>query len=124
MAWDVKYLADEKIINIVNKASLTSKDYVEQLIKALELAKKHNTHLFLSDNREATNKAAIFEIFYLPAFFDKFGADKRNKLGVIVPKSSDKNESYEFFETVCINRGWNVKLFRGKQNAIEWLRTK
>ena len=92
--------------------------------KALELDKEHNTHLFLSDHSEAINKATIFEIFYLPALYDKLGANRVNKLGIIVPTSADENENYEFYETLCVNRRWNVKLFSDKHDVIEWLRTK
>ena len=123
MTWDVRYLDDTNIIYIVNKGASTNQDYEEQTIKALELAKEHNTHLFLTDNSEATNKAAILEIFYLPALYDKLGAYKINKLGVIVPNTPYKNEDYKFYETLCKNRGWNVKLFHDKDDAIEWLRT-
>ena len=121
MAWDVRYLEDKNIICIVNKGPSTYQDYEEQTSKALELDKVHNTHLFLSDNSEATNVAEIMDIYKLPALYDELGSCRINKLAVIVPKFSDKNEAYEFYETICNNRGWNVKLFHDKQDAIEWL---
>jgi len=124
MPWDVEYLADEKIISIVNEGSVTYKDYEEQTIKALELEKKHNMHLFLSDNSKATNTATVFEIFHLPSLYDRLGAQRINKLAIILPKPPYNNEEYEFYETICINRGWNVKLFQDRQSAIEWLTTK
>ena len=121
MTWDVRYLDDKKIVYIASKGSSTYQDYVEQTRKALQLCKEHNTHLLLGDYSTEKSKAAIFEVFYLPALYDKLGADKRNKFAVIVPASEDEKGIYQFYETICINRGRIVKLFRDKNDALEWL---
>jgi hypothetical protein len=113
--------ADENIIYIVNEVIQTIKDYMDQTVKAMELAKEHEIHLFLSDNTKATNIAKLIELFNLPEMYEKGKANRMNRLAVITPKSNYDIENYEFFETICRNRAWNVKLFRDKQNAIEWL---
>ena len=123
MSWTVHYLHDKDIIFIKNKGISTYKDYEEQTKIALEIDKKYNKHLFLSDCSESKNIASILEIYNLPSIYEKSKADRKNKLAVIVPKSLHDYSEYKFFENICQNRGRNARLFHDKQNAIKWLQS-
>ena len=124
MTWDVRHLDDTNIVYIEDKGPSTYQDYVEQTRKALELGKKHDTNLVLGDYSKAKSKTSIFDIFHLPALYDKLEVDKTNKFAVIIPLSDDEKGVYTFYETICKNRGRNVKLFHDKNDALEWLTTK
>jgi hypothetical protein len=121
MAWHVEYLPDQNIIRIAAKGPMTFEDYEEQTIEAIELDKKHNSHLFLSDHSEAVNKAPVSEIVDFPALYERSGATSVNKLAVVLPKSPFGTDDYRLYETICRNRGWNVQLFEDEHDAIGWL---
>jgi hypothetical protein len=39
----------------------------------------------------------------------------------VLPRKPYRLESFQFFELVCSNAGWNVKLFEPKAMAEDWL---
>ena len=122
MPYKIDYLEDEKIITIKNTGEITFADFLEQTRKALELARTKNARLFLSDNILLENKAKLSEIFKLPKIYDEIGASRRNKLAVLITKRASMAKDAQFFETICLNRGWNVKVYTNYNEAIVWLK--
>lgn len=42
----------------------------------------------------------------------------KNKIAIILPKHPYKHEDYTFYDVICINRGWNVKLIKDKKTRL------
>lgn len=122
MPYEIDYLEDEKIVTIRNTGEVTFTDFLEQTKEAAELARRKDARLFLSDNILLENKAKIFEIYKLPEIYDALGASRRNKLAVLIAKEGPITKDARFFETICLNRGWNVKLFTSYNEAKGWLK--
>jgi len=111
MPYEIDYLEDEKIITIKNTGELTFTDFLEQTKEAVELARRKNARLFLSNNLLLENKAKTFEIYDLPKIYDELGASRSNKMAVLITEGGHIAKDARFFETICLNRGWNVRLF-------------
>ena len=121
MGWTVKCSPDGNIVIVTNEGIMTAKDYQDQTVEALELARSNKTNLFLSDNRNAVNEASMMEIILLPAFFIHLGSDKKNKLAVILPESSYVKSAYTLFKKVCEKSGYQVMLYETEKEAVDWL---
>jgi hypothetical protein len=122
MPYEIDYLEDEKIVTIKNRGEILFEDLLEQTKEALELARRKNATLFLSDNILLENKAKTFEIYELPKIYDELGASRNNKLAVLIRKGGHTTKDARFFETICLNRGWNVRLFTSYDDAKAWLK--
>jgi hypothetical protein len=77
----------------------------------------------LVDYREFRSDIQIINIYHLPKFYKKiqFPMDAKVAFLISVKLSGKKNERFEFFETVCVNNGYNVKLFIDADAARKWL---
>jgi len=87
------------------------------------LAEQHHCFLVLRDAREATPHFSTTEIYDLP----KVILEILGQLGIPVHKfkralvvSADIDD-FTFSETASRNRGQNVTIFRGMDNARSWL---
>ena len=49
------------------------------------------------------------------------GLERLSRVALVYPRSPKAKEAARFYETACINRGWNVRLFPERDDAIEWL---
>ncbi len=73
----------------------------------------------LVDNREAIAKLSITELFELGKALADCPALSRSRVGLVVPARAMKQA--DFFETVAVNRGVQVRTFTNFDQAIAWL---
>ena len=121
MPFTVDYLDDKGIVVIVNIGKLNYNDYVNQTINAVKLGHKKNSQLFLSDCSQLVSLAKTIEIYDMPAMFKRVGLPRTSRIALLMAKDAATKKYIRFFETVCYNRGWHVKIFNHKDEAIVWL---
>ena len=57
----------------------------------------------------------------IPDQWDELQANRKNKVTLVVPDGGKTWRDAQFYENVCVNRGWNVKVFTQRKPAIDWL---
>ena len=63
----------------------------------------------------------IFDAYYYPRDIETLYEDPKHRYGKAAIVYKADKEFWEFFETTARNAGVNVKLFRKREEAIEWL---
>ncbi len=121
MPYKINYLEKEEIVEVVSFGNLTIVDFMNQGKEAIELALEKKTNLFFADDTDVVGPIDISVIISIPGFWDRFGAPRTNRLAVLISKDETLHKDFIFFETVCLNRAWNVRLFEKKEDAHEWL---
>ena len=121
MPWSVEYDSELGIIHSIYAGRITADDFKEGTIKAIALAKKFKTYLLLIDDSKLDSAVSTNEIYEMPRFYDEVNATRRSRMALILPTSGQIREDVKFYETVCRNRGWAVKAFNKRRNAIDWL---
>jgi hypothetical protein len=89
--------------------------------QCIALAKENNSNLFLSDTSQAILAVSITALFDLPELHRNGGLQRPVRIAVLSPTSKSGKELVDFYETVCMNRGWGGKVFRERQEALDWL---
>jgi hypothetical protein len=85
------------------------------------LAKETNSNRFLSDATQATLKVSIRELYDLPELYKDQDLRPPVLIAVLPPTSEAGKGLVDFYETVCLNRGWTVRIFGERQEALDWL---
>ena len=83
-----------------------------------DLLGKHDCHLLLNDLREADLQLSTLDLHEIPKLLSQFDHIAFCKRALVVSGNMD---DYQFFETVSVNRGDNVKIFRSFDEAEQWL---
>lgn len=121
----VEYNSELGILQCTYEGQVNDVEFEEATIKAITLAKGNNTNLFLIDTLKWEGGATIVGLYKLPTLHDELSADRYGRVALISPPSdTPEEEAANFYETVCRNRGWNVKIFQNKPEAISWLKNK
>ena len=127
MPYTITHLEDENILEIIYRGRVKPVEVMTAITKTLVLSKKHKTNLFLIDCLELVDdKALVFENYKLGADLTKMlqKIPQEVKDAIILPRSAQAADNIRFFETVAINRGLNVYLFRNREDALDWLLNK
>lgn len=119
----VKYNPELEIVEAKYVGHVTGDEYKKDATVAFDLAKTNNTNLFLIDDSELMDAGSVLDLYDLPALYEELGFKRSSKAALVLPiKSAAAAEDVRFYETVCINRGWQVQVFTERQEAVEWLR--
>ena len=121
MPYEIKFLKETGIVSIENKGELTFDELIEQSKEAINLGRENYSHLFLTDFSNVKVHASTMEVLQFPEIYEQLGMNKMSKIAVLVSGIELNTEDLKFYETICLNRGWQIKIFLEKEPAIEWL---
>ena len=123
MTHTVTYNSALGVIETVAQGNLTWSEAKEIISAITQIALEKDCFLCLSDYRKATIAMSTLQIYDIPkilsAFVTSSGlSSSKFKRAIIAEKSS---KDYQFFETVTLNMGQNIRLFQDIDEAKKWL---
>ncbi len=123
MAYTAQYDSELQIIKVKYEGPLYLNEVKETLTVVLRLVREHDCFFMLTDLRETQVKLSTLSIYELPKIFSEIAASAgmsiyKFKRATIIPEDA---EYAHFFETVMVNRGQNLKLFKDADEAKQWL---
>ena len=122
MTWMLEYNNTLRIVDVVFTGVTSGRDLQEATTKCVMLGKEQGTVKFLVDAVGLELFAPLVDIIDLPdKQYVAEGLDRLSRVALVYPRSPKAKQAAHFYETVCINRGWSVKLFPKRDDAIEWL---
>ena len=121
MPWRLEADEEPGLIRVVYSGGVTKADIEAATAKALTMVREAGPARFLTEFENAEVRLTTLEIWSIFEQWQELGANRRNKLAVVVPVSSPLRDDAKFHETVCLNRGWQVRTFPERQDAIDWL---
>lgn len=127
MTTDVKYNSETRIIDIVHSGTLTAEKINNATSEALALHIELGVNAVLLDASKLESVANLTDFFDLPKQYDQGGASRNVRIAQVMPEAnetidlSEVVDTLQFYENVCNNRGWIVRTFYTRDEAIEWL---
>jgi hypothetical protein len=109
-----------KYITLKIKGRIDRQAMLERIVETSEVAAKRGLDRFLADFTEAQNAGSIADDYEL------INVDTRtnpsiNPYSRIALLVAPEEYSYDFFEIASQNAGWNLRLFRDRQEALKFL---
>ncbi len=121
MTWKLEYNSELRIIDLVYSGNVSGPDMRETTSRAISLSQEHGITDFLVDASNHEQAGTVTEVFDLPQQFVEEDVNHQSRVAYVKPISPDLQELAQFFETVCVNRGWHVQSFTNRRDAIGWL---
>jgi hypothetical protein len=119
----VAYDENLGIILVVNTGRVSADEFKKRTLETIEQAIEHRTNRILIDNSRLELAVSTNQVFQMPEFYENTNAYRGSLWAIIQPPEGPVLKELKFYETVCRNRGWLVKLFDDRQAAIGWLMT-
>lgn len=126
MAWKTEYYPSIGIVEVIYTGHVNDSELMEAGVKRIFLQKETGSKSILVDTSGITKLAAgTFDLYNLPAeLYPDKEASRQSRMAVFLSGSEPSREIGQFFETVCYNRGRNVKVFEDRRQAMDWLLNK
>jgi hypothetical protein len=121
MSMTVQYNPELNIVESVLADNVTAEDLQTHETQCIALAMENNSTRFLTDATQATLTVSVYELYGLPKLYEDQDLQRPIFIAVLPPASEVGKGLVDFYETVCLNRGWTVRIFRERQEALDWL---
>ena len=112
----------EGLVRATAKGPLDLVLVIQKAVEALEEARQHSSQKFLIDDREATLALDTLQLYELPKTLERIGLSKCARVAVVYTVTSPSAQDFQFFETVALNQGYEVKLFTSIDQPCAGLR--
>jgi hypothetical protein len=117
----INYIPSSHVIHVHVEGRLTSSSDKEVALRVLRLAQEYKCSHVLCDYTQTTVTDSISEIYDYPKRYHAIGFPRTIKVARIY--ASDETE-HLFWETVCHNRGFDFRVFKTEEEALNWLKAR
>lgn len=123
MPYTTKYDSVLDLIEVTYTGLITEADIRQATTQAISIQKQMGTMSVLIDVNAWDVSASFTDIYeVVDTQYLKEEANRQSRIAVVFPPSLNVQEAVRFYETVCFNRGWKVRVCLDRQSAIDWLR--
>jgi len=122
MPWTVQPDRKLGIVEVNLEGDYTADELRQCTPRAVRLGQEMGINRFLIDASELVVAPPVVDILKLPAGdYTKLGLDRQSRIAITLPANQEARAAAQFYETACLNRGWNVKLLPDRSAATQWL---
>jgi hypothetical protein len=120
MEWELRIHNEEKYIEVITKGAADKDGSLNMAKTITETMRQLRMTRVLIDHRNIESVSGeTIEIYDRPKLLRMIGIILGVKIAEII--KPDHMRHFSFFETVCINQGFRVSIFRERLPALEWL---
>ena len=119
MEYSISLSDDSKYIFLKYKGKINREIALKATVEAHERAKKHGISCILVDVIESTNLESVINNYGYA--YEELRVAPINRQMVVALLVDPDDHSHDFIETLMINAGHNLKLFRDRERAIQHL---
>lgn len=126
MAWTVDFESNLQIVVLTYLGKVTGEEVQEAAAARIDMGREKGVTKFLIDAKKLdADRFVTSSVYDIPTrLYPEKDFQKTNYIAILSPELETSKEMVKFFENVCRNRGWQVKMFPHYEIAMEWLRQK
>ncbi len=123
MPWTVTPHPEEKCICLEIEGPHRFPDVREMCLELFAVAKVEENWSLLIDTRASVAKLSILDVYRMPKLFKSLGLQRDSRVALLFSDASPERRTFSFVGTVSRNQGFNVNLFRDRDEAVDWLQS-
>lgn len=121
MTWKISHDSTLGIVELVLTGAASGEELLEASTAAIGLIRKTGVTRGLIDAADQVETASVADLFSLPSHYFEEGLSHDTRIALVIPERPELHDVTEFYETVCVNRGWTVQRFADRDQATAWL---
>lgn len=110
-------------IEVTYSGTITDIEFRNAIAEFIRFNAEKKCLLVLTDLREMTVTPSILNVYDSINMFEKMGIDNRTSEALILPENKFVEKNIRFYENACQNRGYNVRIFYNREDALQWLKS-
>jgi len=123
MPWRIQTLAETRLplLEVCYEGLLTGADLFDAGRASMAALLKQERPRMLADCTALEGGHSIFDLYELADAIMASGLAPTLREAILTPTLPMPAETVRFWETMCFNRGIQVRIFTDRQRALEWL---
>jgi hypothetical protein len=121
MAFQSRFVPESNYIEIEYKGNISTNELIEAAVASLDLARKNAISRFLADCTNLSGGHSVIDLYELISLYESLGIPRNFKEAVLLPAIPKSVDNVKFYETASTNRGYSVKIFDNREEALTWL---
>jgi len=121
MPWQVSIAPGSPFVETTYSGVLTPPELADAVRKTLRQAGTHGLKRFFADCTPLEGGHSILDLYTLADSLAKGDLSAVEREAVLLPALPAPAENVQFWETACLNRGLNVRIFLDRELAVAWL---
>lgn len=122
MPWSMEFMDEGHVLKVLIQGDMSGAEVTQMTRESVNLVAKQQVTRVMLDCAGARMDVPILDVYTLPDLYSARGISRQVRAAVILPREGYRREIYEFYEDVCRNRGYFVKLFEDEAAAWAWIR--
>ena len=120
MPWTVEYVAEREMILVTQNGEIFNQDARAQAKQAIALLHQTRGDFVLMDFSEGRLEVSLANLYWLPDYYSELDAPPHVRLAVVLPRTRNNLEAFQFYQVACRNAGYSVRLFDTREAAEAW----
>jgi hypothetical protein len=121
MPWKVTVHPELPVVETRYEGVLTQAELSDAIRETLAQGRVNNTALFLGDCTALAGGHSAVDLYFLADAVVASGVSHTLKEALLLPELPGSAENVRFWETTCYNRGFRVRIFQERAQALAWL---
>jgi hypothetical protein len=123
VAWRIEFDADRKVICLAFAGHVSNEDVRDSSIAVISMLAEKGTRNIMTDFTDVTRlDISVLGVFEMPEAYKSLGLRGSFREAIVSrSEQSTLRAKIEFYETVCVNRGNQVRTFEHASSALDWL---
>lgn len=121
MGIKVRYIEEFGVVESTIEETYTKQDIIDSSNQAVALAIEKNANLYLADCTKLIRSRSVVEIYGFGDIYNELHIPLGSRQAVILSTNKRIESNSRFYETATRNKGYDVKVFNNRIEAIAWL---
>jgi len=122
MPYKIETGSEPERIEIKYTGTVSDSEYKSAIAEFIKFNSEKRCLLVLTNLLEMKVTPSILNVYDSINMFEKMGIDTRTSEALIIPRNKFVEDNVKFYENACQNRGYNVRIFYNREDAITWLK--
>ena len=123
MPWKLEIKDGDQLLEVTYQGTLEAVELRDATVEIVDVLIEKDIQRLILNCHDAHFNVPTVAVYQLPELYDAKGLSRQVRAAVVRPHDGYHVELFEFYEDVCRNRGYFVKLLNDAASARDWLRT-
>ena len=120
MKWEITINVEQKYVEIITRGNADGEGSLKMAKAIAETMRQNKITKALIDHSHVDSVSGhVVDVYQRPKIFKLIGVILGIKIAEII--KPEHRAHFKFFETVCLNQGYNLSVFHDRDSAMNWL---
>ena len=121
MPWKITFDEQTRVVETTYTGAIGPAELGEVALATIAAGRAHAAKLYLGDCLTLKHAVTLFNIYDLINFYDSLSLERDMREAILLPLAPAAGDALKFYETTAKNRGYNVRVFNNRAEALVWL---